>query len=112
MSCVLLMRRLKSIRERLVSSSRMTVHFGDQLVTPETTIGLLILVVVLCPIPVSSLGCPCLPAVTTYGTVNRGSEFAHKRLGPEGYHNKMRQLDPTCDSRLMAVLTSLTHVFT
>ena len=86
-------------RERLVSASHMPVY-GDQLVTPVTTIGLVIWVVVLCPFPVSSLGWPCLPAVAIYGTVNRGSEFTHMRVGPVGYHNKMRQLESTCDRRL------------
>ena len=61
---------------------------------------------------VSSLGWPCLPAVSIYGTVNRGSEFTHMRVGPVGYHNKMRQLESTCDRRLMAVLTSTPHCFT
>ena len=37
-----------------------------------------------------------------FGTVNRGSEFTHMRSGPVGYHNKMRQLESTCDRRLMA----------
>ena len=40
--------------------------------------------------------------------MNRGSEFTHMRVGPVGYHNKMRQLESTCDRRLMAVLTSTT----
>ena len=62
--------------------------------------------------PVSPLDCPCLPAVAIYGTVNRGSEFTHMRVGPVGYHNKMRQLESTYDRRLMAVLTSTPHCFT
>ena len=36
-----------------------------------------------------------------FGTVNRESEFTHMRSGPVGYHNKMRQLESTCDRTLM-----------
>ena len=111
-SHVLLVRRLKSRREWLVSSSCMTGPLcGDQLITPETTIGLLIWVVMLCPFPASSQGWPCHPAVTIryceqgewvlvgclVWLVGCLVDSHASRSG--GYHNKMRQLESTCDRR-------------
>ena len=64
---------------------------GNQLIPPETTIGLVIMVVMLCPNLVSLLGYPAIRLV------NRGSGFCsvaesmtHMQIGPVGHHNKMR----------------------
>ena len=101
-------------REQLVSASCMPVYIAisisDQLVTPVTTIGLVIWVVVLCPFPASSLGWPCPPAVAFWYCEQGKWVFTHMRVGPVGYHNKMRQLESTCDRRLWLCWLARQHL--